>query len=172
MRILADKITKTEIKSAIARVRRFIVAIPDRDFRNSAVVEFDNARFESRDHVAGTANALALALDKQVGNPGRDACRADSIRLVALGEIVSALAVLQCNGVLRTRQGRLVATWDESDETAQESIRLTVRQEMNRILAPYGAKVESLYGDPRGHTVKLALNGASNRVSDSLFGVG
>lgn len=177
MRVFPDKITKMEMKSAIARVRHFFAAATDRDFRRSALKEFDEARLLYRDHISETAESLrTFLLTDTIGN---DTARADAIRLVALGEIVSALACLQCNGVERTRPTSsgtpyTGATWDDSDEIAQETIRLTVQKVMDELLEKHGAKVDSIYGDPRGHTVKLKLaNGASNRgPGESLFGIG
>ena len=44
-----------------------------------------------------------------------------------------------------------------------EAARDKVRTEAAEILKPYGARVDSIKGDPRGHTLLLVLPGQTNR---------
>jgi hypothetical protein len=175
-KIINDRMPKIEVKLAIARARNFLSNAPDKEFARSALKEFDDARFNYRDHTVDLANDLRRVLCERRAD--LDA-RADAARLVALGEIVSILSVMNCNGVLRTRiqnNGKPYtgADWSESDDAISDAIRSAVSQEMNRILAPYGAKVESLHGDPRGRTVHIAFaDGASNRgLGSRVYGIG
>jgi hypothetical protein len=174
--VLGQRVTATEVRTAIARARHFLANAKDKAFAKSALKEFDDARLNYRDHTTESTNDLRLVLSRQNSDLDARSHIDDALRLVALGEVASILSVLQCNGIARRRgpDNYLAATWEESDDETQESIRVDLTQEMNRVLATYGAKVDSTYGDPRGHTVHLAFSdGATNRGAGSrVYGIG
>ena len=150
------------------------------EFGASARKEFDGARlaFGSRDALRAAAD-LAKVLARQTEGLDREDLTLDpALRLVGLAEGVNALACLMCNGVPRRQAGfggktYVGGSWTESDEILQEKTRAALIADMNAILQPYGARVVSSYGDPRGHVVHIAFaDGASNRGgSEKVWGL-
>lgn len=89
----------------------------------------------------------------------------DAEELVRLAKRATSLAVRQCNGVIRWEPGatRPHATWTEADESACERAKERIRKRADEILQPYGGKVLTISGDPRGCVMRLSLaSGAQN----------
>lgn len=94
--------------------------------------------------------------------PGiRTAFRAarDAMQLVALGRRARNLATKRCNGIERwnAKAGQRLAEWTEADEAAADRAADRMAKQATEILAPYGATLESVSGDPRGYCLKFKL---------------
>ena len=169
-------INQADMKAALTRARP-LLGEGNGPFVTSARLEFNRGLFRREyGEPARSANELAEALLRFTEE--RPGARADAMhdaaRLTALGEVANALATLQCNGVMRREaDGRTFGSWIEGDDEALEAARDKVRDEADEILKPYGARVDSIKGDPRGHTLLLVLPGQTNRgLGGNLWGVG
>ena len=167
-------INQADMKAALARARP-LLGEGNGPFVTSARLEFHRGLFRQKyGEPARSANELAEALYKLETGHRTPECQDAAARLTALGEVANALAALQCNGVMRREaDGRTFGSWIEGDDEALEAARDKVRTEAAEILKPYGARVDSIKGDPRGHTLLLVLPGQTNRGFDgNLWGVG
>ncbi len=60
------------------------------------------------------------------------------------------------------KAGQRLAEWTEADEAAADRAADRIAGKATDILAPYGATLESISGDPRGYCLKFRLaNGES-----------
>ena len=93
--------------------------------------------------------------------------------LVRLAKRAASIAVRRCNGIERpeyTKDGRFIgrcATWTEADEAAADRAGNRIRKRADEILAPFGGKVLTVSGDPRGCVMRLELSsGATNGMGE------
>lgn len=109
-----------------------------------------------------TILAATLALQPGAGTAYRAA--RDAMQIVALGRRARSLAAKRCNGVSRwnAKAGRMQGEWTEADEAAADRAADRMAKQATDLLAPYGATLESVSGDPRGYCLKFRLaNGES-----------
>ena len=93
----------------------------------------------------------------------------DAMRLCDLARRATSLAVRQCNGVPRfdTKAGIVLNEWTDADQASCDRSLARIEKTANEILAPYGAKVSTVHGDPRGCVMRLSLaSGATNSMSE------
>ena len=93
----------------------------------------------------------------------------DARALIALGRSADRLALDRCNGIERydEKAGRVLAQWTEKDEARAERTSERITAKAAELLAPYGATVAQVGGDPRGYCLKLKLkSGASNGMGE------
>lgn len=128
-----------------------------------------------REPKPATILAAVLATEPETGEDA-SAYRVahDAESLVRLGNRAAKIAEKRCNGVERydDKARRMLATWTEADDEKAEKACECIRREASEILAPYGATVESVSGDPRGFFLTFRLaSGRSNSMGGKVWGV-
>lgn len=113
---------------------------------------------------------LAAVLTAEVAHesplPG-DAMRtaADATELVRIAAAARRRSERACNG--EGHYSERGWAWDENDDARRERADARATDRANKILEPYGAKVQELGGDPRGPGMRIALaSGARNGWGD------
>lgn len=129
-----------------------------------------------KDHEPSPASCLAAVLATESANGGGSptgfpyyrAAR-DAESLIRLGKRAARIAERQCNGIQRydAKARMVLSSWTEADEAKAERERKRIATEARAILAPYGATLITVTGDPRGFCLKFRL--ASER-SNSMAG--
>ncbi len=99
-------------------------------------------------------------------------CARDAEELVRLAKRALRYSIMQCNGIERPypRTGGGVAyaaSWTEQDDTWLEKARERISKRATAILEPYGAKLLTVCGDPRGCVMRFELaSGACNGMGE------
>lgn len=98
-------------------------------------------------------------------------CARDATELCALARRATRLAVKACNGegtwcVDPQTYDRGYWSWTEQDEAKNEKALERIAKRIGEIVTPYGAKLLTVHGDPRGCVVRIQL------ASDATNGIG
>lgn len=132
----------------------------------AAVLMAETATHEHKFGRAQTATRDKLS----AGHP--EAVAADALALIRIGAGVARWAVLACNGIERSINGRWQSTWWDEDDARKEKADKRALAKLQAIADRYGATVK-LGGDPRGYVVKLQLaSGRHNTMGGSTDGWG
>ena len=94
---------------------------------------------------------------------------ADAEELVRLAKRARRYAGIQCNGIARRVPGTGVyhMTWNEADDAWLERARGRIEKRATALLTPYGAKLLTVSGDPRGYVMRFELaSGARNGIGE------
>lgn len=93
----------------------------------------------------------------------------DAMRLCDLARRATTLAARQCNGreAWDPVAKCLRRYWTDADQASCDRSLAKIEKTANEILTPYGAKVLTVHGDPRGCVMRLSLaSGATNGAGD------